>query len=522
MSEYLRYVLKNIEPLRIADDSSSQSGQTNSLRYIPGSAVRGLIVSTLAKAPDFEEIKQRLFSNQVRYLNAYPLLHGQETLPSPKGFYESKVSKGKIENVVVNGSFTDGFKRADLGRFARLEGDSIRYCGVETGSDMKIQINGQKVFRSEYMKAGTLFGGYIAVDCPQLKEKIRQVLSGTVILGNARSSGFGKCQVLEISETNELPAHDFMQKENLTGSCYLILLSHTVMRDENGEYCGIALPELEREMGVSNLKIAYCATSVVDVRGYNRTSGAKLPSVTMYEQGSVFHLTFDGTLTVEKMRDLMDQGIGVRRNEGFGRLLFPAHYEEIKEKEQVSPAAAGKLFSTTSPGKSAQSSPGISSEKSARPSPGTSPEKEDEKVLRLIAGNYYRNLLRRKMREYIVDHPLDRGKLASSQLGNLEAFTTAYKYDPVEGKKAIDRYFGHAKEKESSLRVQKERASVKELASLVDKIFTDSLEKTLGMEEKPSIMGIPRKNILSEEEIYRLKMDLVTELIRYENKEEVR
>lgn len=38
MSNYFRYVIKNMEPLRIADDSSSQNGQTNTLRYIPGSS----------------------------------------------------------------------------------------------------------------------------------------------------------------------------------------------------------------------------------------------------------------------------------------------------------------------------------------------------------------------------------------------------------------------------------------------------------------------------------------------------
>ena len=70
MAEYLRYVIKNIEPLRIADDSISQNGQTATLRYIPGSTIRGLIVNALSKEDDFEEIKKKLFSLDVRYLNA--------------------------------------------------------------------------------------------------------------------------------------------------------------------------------------------------------------------------------------------------------------------------------------------------------------------------------------------------------------------------------------------------------------------------------------------------------------------
>lgn len=35
MSKYLKIDLKNLDPLRIADDRTSQHGQTDTLRYIP-------------------------------------------------------------------------------------------------------------------------------------------------------------------------------------------------------------------------------------------------------------------------------------------------------------------------------------------------------------------------------------------------------------------------------------------------------------------------------------------------------
>ena len=40
MAKYLRYVIKTVEPIRISDDSMSQSGQTDTLRYIPGTTIR--------------------------------------------------------------------------------------------------------------------------------------------------------------------------------------------------------------------------------------------------------------------------------------------------------------------------------------------------------------------------------------------------------------------------------------------------------------------------------------------------
>lgn len=90
MTEYIKYLIRNKEPLRIADDSTSQNGQTTTLRYIPGTTVRGWIVNQLSGREDFEQIKKELFSDKVRYLNAYLNKDGKDMLPSPKGFYEDK------------------------------------------------------------------------------------------------------------------------------------------------------------------------------------------------------------------------------------------------------------------------------------------------------------------------------------------------------------------------------------------------------------------------------------------------
>lgn len=69
--EYIKYIIRNKEPLRIADDSTSQSGQTVTLRYIPGTTMRGYIINKMAPSSDFEQLKEELFSEQVKYLNAY-------------------------------------------------------------------------------------------------------------------------------------------------------------------------------------------------------------------------------------------------------------------------------------------------------------------------------------------------------------------------------------------------------------------------------------------------------------------
>ena len=49
MAVYIKYRLRNDEPFRIADDSTSQRGQVQTLTYIPGSTMRGVVINALVK-----------------------------------------------------------------------------------------------------------------------------------------------------------------------------------------------------------------------------------------------------------------------------------------------------------------------------------------------------------------------------------------------------------------------------------------------------------------------------------------
>lgn len=504
MPGYLRYVLRNMEPVRIADDSTSQNGQTNSLRYIPGTTIRGLVINALAGEDDFEQIKKLLFSDEVRYLNGYLMENGRELLPSPKGFYEDKsVTDGvkAIQNVVVNGDFTEGYKRAQVGRYCYIENGCIRYYSVPTGSDMKIKINlrekeKQNVFRSEYMAPEQEFCGYIAVSDPALAARIQGVLQGTIILGNGRSAGLGKCRVESCEYVEAMPYKEYLPEKDLQGSCYLMLVSNTTMRNAQGEYCGLDLESLGRKMGVENLAIQYCATSTVEVKGHNRIWGIKTPSVTMYEQGSVFHLTYSGTLETSRILKLCDEGIGVRRNEGFGRVVILDRYEDVRNKQ---PGERGK--------RTAES--------------GGSLSREDQEVLLTAARAYYGKQLHRAMIRYITQNPLPKGGTSNSRLGIIESFASSFRYEPEEGIRSIREYFDHADQKEEDYKIQKEKASIKRLKKLVMEMLDTPLETFLGMSgAKETVMGISKKELLPEQEEKRLKLELLSGMIRYEYKNE--
>lgn len=515
MVQYIKYVIKNKEPLRIGNDSTSQSGQTITLRYIPGTTIRGWVINQLSNGSDFEKLKEELFSDQVRYLNAYLSTSEQELIPSPKGFYEDKTiadGKKKIENVILNGDFSEGYKRASLGRFCYIQQGCIHYYNVATDSDMKIKMNLKKgetqtVFRNEYIKPGHCFTGYIAVKKQETAEIIKKLFDRKqIIIGNARSAGFGKCQIMSCKIIHELPYEKYLPVKEQKKSCYMMLLSNTVLMSETGEICGFTdekIKELEEKMKVENLEIAYCSTSTVNVSGYNRNWGIKIPSAMTYEQGSVFHLKYDGVLTVETMKELVDTGIGIRHNEGFGRILFLDDYETVQYK--ISEKYDSMLERE---------------EKKEKLSD------DDEHVLRMAAKTYYTNIIRRKMQEYVLKKVKEKSfwgvRTSNSQLGTLDSKITANKYNVKQAKKAIDEYLEHANAKESGNRVQKQHNSLKETKSFIDEIWEKDIEQIIGScgKEKGYIMGISTKDLLSMEEQELLKLELLTNLIRLKNKED--
>lgn len=507
MTRYFRYELMNTEPLRITDKAGSQSGQTATLQYIPGTTIRGFIINAIAEEEDFEKKKKILFSNKVRYLNAYRMENGEELLPSPKGFCEPKEFDGdkkalergrEIKNAVVNGECPSGYKRAVVGRYCYMDSKHLYYYNMKTGSDIKIQMHPvgkekQNIFRSEYMAKGHTFVGYIAVDEPSIEAILPNIVRGTIVLGNARTAGHGKCIIKSTGFIDNIPYEKYIPKSDQEQEAYMMLLSPMTMRNEQGEYCGIDIMQLEKKLGVKNLKIPFCSTSTVEIKGYNRTWGTKVPSVTMYEQGSVFHLYFDGVLKREKISQICHEGIGVRKNEGFGRVLFLNNYEDIKYKR------AGK--------------------ESYCPQSTVKRYPEDEKVLRLVAAYYYRQCIDKAIQKYVLDHPINKGEITNSQLGNILSLASVYQYDPQNGRKEILEYFKHARKKEEKNKTQREYNNIRILQEKVEQILNtkDSLEEILKMEQnKKTVMGISKNDLISkkEEDYFRLK--LISELIRYE------
>lgn len=558
-----KYIIQNLEPVRIADNSSSQMGQTSSLRYISGAAVRGAAISALLQNQGtecFEEVRQTMLSSAVRFSNAYPcipcpggvaepesgrrLTDYKELIPTPLGFYESK-SGDQFVNVLRTGEVDDGMKRAGIGEFCILDKAAVTGYYVVSGSDMKNNLNtgegdDQKIFRSEYIERGHLFAGYVFTleeDIAELIERVfAEIPGGELRIGSSRRQASGRCRILAMGRTQEYPGIEYGKKGEITSPAYMELLSDTVMRGENGEYCGLNLRALEDRFGVSGLAVERCASSVRTVQGYNSTWQVRTPSAVMYRKGSVFRLTFTGTILPQKAEEAIQKGIGIRRSEGFGQILFLKDYETVSEKKKGGealnrriPLHAGYVQekSQVCEGEENQEKNQAERLEENRKARLHSLSAQELGCLQLIAASAYIQKLERAVPACIQVQEKTgalTGGVSSSVLGNLEAIMTAWRYDYPAAKKELYAYFGHAGEKEKKQRVHKEARAI----GTVEKIFRNILELDVpGLERfltgaecvQETFMDLPKEKLVSEAQLGMLRLDLLIGMIRYHNKQ---
>ena len=345
----LRYRLRTQSPVLITDLSRSSSSSYETRSLIPGSAVRGMVMSALAqREPEwFEAHRRELLGEGTRFLDALPAGEAP-VIPSPRGFYEDK-EESVFVSVLRDGEVPAGLKRAKLGHFCALRGDTVLWQSPATGGATRIDRGRggeRQMFQTRSIDAGQEFEGYVLLTRPELSEKLSGCLRGDVWLGADRYAGFGKCAVtaLEASPRPRWLEYSYGEGETPGETLYMLALSPFTMRDAWGDHCGLDQDRLAEKLGVERAEVALCSASVSEYGGYNRTWGCRESALPMYDRGSLFKLRCSSPPAREALEKLTAEGLGVRRAEGFGQVLFlrPALYEGLRRKEKAGGGKAGE------------------------------------------------------------------------------------------------------------------------------------------------------------------------------------
>ena len=344
----LHYTLYTETPVSMTDYNRSGENSWDTHGYIAGAAVRGMAASLLAqREPDwFAANKIALLTEKTRFLSAFPVRNDNPAvLPSLKGFYEQK-DGSDFRSVLENGEISEGSKRADVGSFCTIENGVLHYWNARTGGSQRIQRGADKtnIFQTRSIDAGQRFDGYILLDDASIAPKLAEVLCGTVWIGADRYDGMGKCRMsIEPCDAPAYRRYGSMQRHDDNKVLYMLALSPLSMANEYGEPCGINWKVLAEKLGIASVNSEFSSTSVSEYGGFNRQWGCHTPAVRMYDAGSLFKISFEGAAPDEAHLSVIEQsGLGLRRAEGFGQVLFLSEslFGSIKAKQPVEYTAA--------------------------------------------------------------------------------------------------------------------------------------------------------------------------------------
>lgn len=406
----LHYTLYTETPVSMTDYNRSGENSWDTHGYIAGAAVRGMAASLLAQRyPDwFAANKIALLTEKTRFLSAFPVRNDNTAvLPSLKGFYEQK-DGSDFRSVLENGEISEGSKRADVGSFCTIENGVLHYWNARTGGSQRIQRTDKLIFQTRSIDAGQRFDGYILLDDASLAPKLAEVLCGTVWIGADRYDGMGKCRMtIEACEAPAYAHYGKAQRHNENKVLYMLALSPLSMTNECGEPCGINWDVLAEKLGVASVKSDFSSTSVSEYGGFNRQWGCHTPAVRMYDAGSLFKISFEGAAPDEAHLSVIEQsGLGLRRAEGFGQVLFLSEslFGSIKAKQPVEYTAAPRRKSAAE--------------------------------------------LRRKRLTWIMEQCEKKfaGDISDSQLGSIQALCEEHKHNP-DALQQMKNYFAHNAEK---------------------------------------------------------------------------
>lgn len=317
----IRYRLSVESPLVISWTKRSGTHNMESRRYLPGSAIRGMVLSRLSKEkPEFFAANRDALLNHTYFHNAFPLVDGHSQFPTPMGFYSDR-NTGSSYHVLTQ-KVKAGDKRSQVGQFCWIEGDELIHSSPQmTVMTCSPRNNRKRVFSKQAIAAGTVLEGSIFLEEEGLISEIVETFEEYITLGTARFTGNGVCRVLKVESMQSLPS-EFLADDVVPRELFMLIVSPMTMT-KNAEPVGICEETLARALGVDSVEIIGCTTSVTESAGYNRKTQCAEPIAVMYEMGSLFRLRCAPCApTVEKLHELEHTGIGIRCPEGYGQVRF--------------------------------------------------------------------------------------------------------------------------------------------------------------------------------------------------------
>lgn len=317
------YTITLQEPV-LANSLGGEPNSARSLFYVPGGLVRGAVINSYPdKDANDDSFRSLFLTGETRFLNAYPLVNGERSLPIPLKYKRPKY--------------------LDAGSFGNLDGDGKKIYALEEEWQVNIHTqrdpqkgrateNSGAVYRYIALPAGMKFRGAV-VSSISVKPIQDALDNKTILLGKARTAGYGSAKIT----VQNLPA-DWREIRNVVPSDLneftILLLSPALVRNSDGQFTLDISTALSARLNGKKVNIVDAFSKSEIVGGFNRTWGLPLPQATAIAAGSIFHVTLDSAISAKEAEVLEATGIGERRAEGFGSLVMITSLPDIEAKEE--------------------------------------------------------------------------------------------------------------------------------------------------------------------------------------------
>lgn len=370
ITRYLSYTLTMQSPAII----SALGGDPNSsstLPFIPGSTVRGAVARVLGD-PGGNAAKEEMFAElvlggKVRYLNAYPSTGGRRTLAMPLSLRreKNKSEEGPMvaatDIAAFDGRCTEDLELSECWPEEQLTSIGDAFISIGGGRPVAVRptvsarIHHQRdrrkgrawkdqkgtthgaIFTFESLDAGQTFLGLIQIlgetveTCRQVAGRIRELLGDTILVGRSRRAGYGGLAAITWGEMRDREVEGAGSEglRPVTGDIAegqtfrLLLTSACIVRNfRTGQVDPAALTRILQERFDSRAKLLRKRWAFETVGGFNRKWRLETPQVPAVSAGSVFVFEAVTDIPFADLQQIENEGLGERREEGFGRALF--------------------------------------------------------------------------------------------------------------------------------------------------------------------------------------------------------
>ncbi len=351
---FLKIKIKLLSPVILSSDVED-SNLTGTLDYIPATSILGLFAAKyihkaqLKEAHLDDKFNNWFLKEALIFTNAYISEKEEydevDMLPTPLCLKKEKKGE-KIFNVLLN-DVDEQLKSTPS--YSYIYGNTIKTREPEkkinfhhTRDRLTGHTKDEGMFNYEVLLPDQVFKGKIYGE-PETLKTFKETFKETFFarLGKSRNAEYGRVKIvlseIEKTETRILEVEDFEDQEPVL----LTLISPCILLNEYG-FSDPSLSCLEYYLrkiwGKDSFKITNCILKTTSIENYISVWRMKRPLETAIVAGSTIKLYFKENLSYEEVNNgllyLVEQGIGERRGEGFGRVkVNMAMAKEYYEKE---------------------------------------------------------------------------------------------------------------------------------------------------------------------------------------------